>query len=70
MGNNTNPQITIDGVEYNLNDFTDQQRMLLDHVADLDRKLNSARFNADQMQVDRDAFFNMLKTSLEKKPEE
>ena len=71
MGKDTNkPQIiTIDGVDYQLNDFTDQQRILLEHIADLDRKLNSTRFASDQLQVGRDAFFNLLKTSLEK-PEE
>jgi hypothetical protein len=71
MGKDTNkPQIiSIDGVDYQLNDFTDQQRILLEHVADLDRKLNSTKFAADQLQVGRDAFFKMLKDSLEK-PEE
>jgi hypothetical protein len=59
----TNP-VTIDGVDYDVNDFTDQQRILLEHVADLDRKLNSAKFAADQLQVGRDAFFNLLKTAL------
>jgi len=61
----TNP-VTIDGVDYDVNDFTDQQRILLDHVIDLDRKLNSAKFAADQLQVGRDAFFTMLKQSLDK----
>ena len=72
MGKDTNkPQtITIDGVDHQLDDFTDQQRILLEHVADLDRKLNSARFSVDQLQVGRDAFFRMLKDSLEAKPEE
>ena len=60
----TNP-VTIDGVDYDVNDFTDQQRILLEHVVDLDRKLNSAKFAADQLQVGRDAFFTMLKQSLE-----
>jgi hypothetical protein len=71
MGKDTNkPQIiTIDGVDHQLDDFTDQQRILLEHVADLDRKLNSAKFAADQLQVGRDAFFTMLKTALEAKPE-
>ncbi len=71
MGKDTNkPQtITIDGVDHQLDDFTDQQRILLEHVADLDRKLNSARFSVDQLQVGRDAFFTMLKTALEAKPE-
>ena len=71
MGKDTNkPQtITIDGVDHQLDDFTDQQRILLEHVADLDRKLNSARFSVDQLQVGRDAFFRMLKDALEAKPE-
>jgi hypothetical protein len=58
--------VTIDGVDYDVNDFTDQQKILLDHVIDLDRKLNSAKFAADQLQVGRDAFFTMLKQSLDK----
>jgi hypothetical protein len=72
MGKDTNkPQIiTIDGVDHQLDDFTDQQRILLEHIADLDRKINSTRFAADQLQVGRDAFFTMLKTALEAKPEE
>jgi hypothetical protein len=42
----------------------------LNHVADLDRKLDSAKFNVDQLQVGRNAFFEMLKRALEAKPEE
>ena len=63
-------QITIDGTEFLFEDMTQQQQMLLNHVADLDRKLDSARFSVDQLQVGRDAFFRMLKDSLEAKPEE
>ena len=70
MGNNTNPQVIIDGVEYDVSKFTDQQKMLLDHTADLERKVNSAKFNLDQLQVGRDTFFNMLKNSLAEKPAE
>lgn len=65
----TNP-VTIDGVEYIFEDMTPEQQTLLNHVVDLERKLNSAKFNVDQLQVGRDAFFGLLKTSLEKKPEE
>jgi ribosomal protein L24 len=60
----TNP-VTIDGVEYIFEDMTPEQQTMLNHVIDLERKLNSARFNVDQLQVGRDAFFTMLKTSLE-----
>ena len=56
--------VTIDGPEYQFEDMTEQQQLLVQHVHDLDRKLASARFNADQLQVGRDAFFAMLKDSL------
>ena len=69
MGNEKKTPVSIDGVEYKYEDMTQQQQMLVNHVADLDRKLDSARFNADQMQVGRDAFFKMLKEALETKPE-
>jgi hypothetical protein len=67
MANNTKSPLTIDGVEYQLEDMTQEQQVLVNHVADLDRKLSSARFNVDQLQVGRDAFFGMLKTALEDK---
>jgi len=65
MGNNTKTQLTIDGKEYNFEDLTREQQTIVNHVADLDRKLESARFNVDQLQVGRDAFFSMLKQALE-----
>lgn len=69
MGKTEKTPVSIDGVEYKYEDMTQQQQMLVNHVADLDRKLDSARFNLDQMQVGRDAFFKMLKEALEAKPE-
>jgi hypothetical protein len=69
MGNNTKTPLTIDGVEYQFEDMTPEQQVLINHVADLDRKLAPAKFNADQLQVGRDAFFTMLKAALEAKPE-
>jgi len=65
MGNNTKNPVTIDGVEYIFEDMTPEQQTLLNHVVDLERKLNSAKFNVDQLQVGRDAFFKMLKDSLD-----
>ena len=61
--------IVIDDKEYTEDQLTDQQKVLINHVGDLDRKIRSAQFNLDQLQVGRDAFMNMLKTSLEE-PEE
>ena len=65
MGNNTKNPVTIDGIEYIFEDMTQDQQTLVNHVADLDRKLASARFNVDQLQVGRDAFFKLLKDNLE-----
>ena len=66
MGNNTKAPITIDGVEYEIDSFDDNQKSLINHIMDLDRKVNAARFNLDQLQVGREAFFQMLKQSLAK----
>lgn len=70
MGNNTKTPVTINGVEYDFEDLTDQQKVLFNHVLDLERKVASAQFNLDQLQVGREAFLGMLQQSLEAKPEE
>ena len=38
---------------------------MLNHINDLGRKLDNARFNLDQLNVGREAFVNMLTRSLE-----
>ena len=71
MGNNKEPQIVnVDGTEYEVDSFTDEQRMLLDHCVDLERKLASCRFQLDQLNVGKSAFLNLLKQSLQSKPSE
>ena len=60
----------IDEVEYNVEDFTDEQKVLINHVMDLDRKISSTKFNLDQLNVGRNAFMNMLSTSLKAEPQE
>ena len=65
MGNEKKTPVTIDGIEYNVEDMTPEQQMILNHVTDLDRKLGSARFNVDQLTVGREAFLRMLKEKLE-----
>jgi hypothetical protein len=69
MGKNEKTPVTIDGIEYKYEDMTQEQQMFLNHVADLDRKLESAKFNVDQLQVGRNAFFALLKQALETKQE-
>jgi cell division protein ZapA (FtsZ GTPase activity inhibitor) len=62
--------ITVNDVEYDVNDFTDEQKALLNHVQDLDRKLGNAQFNLDQLMVGREAFVARLAASLEAKSED
>ena len=57
--------ITVNDKEYNLEDFTPEQSAMLNHIQDLDRKLGNAQFNIDQLNVGREAFVNMLASSLE-----
>jgi hypothetical protein len=57
--------ITIDDVSYTEDQLTDQQKVMINHVADLDRKIRSSQFNIDQLNVGRAAFMNTLKASLE-----
>lgn len=56
--------VVIDDVEYTFEDMTQQQQMMINHIADLDRKISTTQFNLDQLNVGKGAFMNMLKTSL------
>jgi hypothetical protein len=61
--------VTIDGKEYVFEQMTQEQQTLVNHVADLDRKISSTTFNLDQLKVGQQAFIQLLKESLEKQPE-
>ena len=62
--------ITINDVEYTEDQLTDQQKVMINHVADLDRKIKSTQFNLDQLTVGRSAFMNLVTASLEAPAEE
>lgn len=64
MGKDKKTPITIDDKEYIVEDMTPQQQAMVNHIADLDRKLSSAQFNMDQLTVGRAAFVDMLKADL------
>jgi len=65
MSKNEKNLITVNDIEYNIENFTDAQKAMLNHVQDLDRKLGNAQFNLDQLSVGREAFVKMLADSLE-----
>lgn len=54
----------IDDVEYTYEDMTPQEQTMVNHIADLDRKINSAQFNLDQLNVGKNAFIAMLQQQL------
>jgi hypothetical protein len=65
MGEKKTTPITLDGKEYIVENMTQEQQMLLQHITDLDRKVSSAQFTLDQFNVGKQAFVNLLKQSLE-----
>ena len=65
MGKDEQTPIVINNKEYFAEDLTDQQKSMLNHIQDVDRKLKSAKFNVDQLNVGREAFISMLSKSLE-----
>jgi hypothetical protein len=71
MSKTNSPQIvTIDGVEYDAAEFTEQQTVLFHHCVDLDRKIASTQFQLQQLNVGKDAFLSMLKQALAEQPAE
>ena len=61
--------VTINDVEHKVSDFSPEQISLVNHVSDLDRKIQSSNFNLEQLQFGREAFMNSLTASLEVQPE-
>ncbi len=69
MGKNEKTPITVNDIEYNVEDMNDTQKAYLNHVQDLDRKMGNAQFNLDQLSIGRQKFVELLAESLEN-PEE
>ena len=65
MGEKKTTPITINEVEYTFEDMTEKQQMMVNHCADLDRKIGSTQFNLDQLTVGKEAFISMLVADLE-----
>ena len=69
MGKNEKTPITVNDIEYNVEDMNDKQKAYLNHVQDLDRKLGNAQFNLDQLSIGRQKFVELLAESLENQEE-
>ena len=60
------PVLNLDDKEYIIEDMTDEQKMMVNHINDLQNKQNTNQFMADQLSVGKEAFINMLRESLTK----
>ena len=64
------PFINLDGEEYVIEDMADEQKQMLNHINDMQNKLNTNAFMKEQLEVGRETFVKMLRDSLQAKAEE
>jgi hypothetical protein len=58
--------ININNKDYILEDMTEELRVLIQHIGDLDTKIVSSRFALQQVEFSRSAFMDALVSGLEK----
>jgi hypothetical protein len=61
--------VVINGEEHNVADLSQEQAVLLNHVADLENKIRQISFNLDQAHGGRNHFMSLLTSSFEAKAE-
>ena len=64
------PVLKIDEKEYDIESMNDEQKSMISHIADLDRKLQSSEFNLIQLRFGRQAFVDALKSSINESDKE
>lgn len=62
------PKLSFDGKEYIIEDMSDESKQILNHINDIQNKLNTNAFMKEQLEVSKEGFINMLRESL-KEPE-
>ena len=67
--NEKSPVLTIEDKQYYQEDLNDEQLLMLAHVQDLDRKINSSKFNLQQLQFGKQAFLDAITASIKKEEE-
>ena len=56
--------------EYKESDLSDEQKAMVNHIDDLNRKIAGSEFNLVQLRFGRQAFIDALRVDLEKKDKE
>ena len=64
------PVLNLDDKEDVIEDMTDEQKAMVNHINDLQNKQNTNQFMGDQLAVGKEAFINMLRASLNEEVEE
>ena len=57
--------ITLFDKEYKESELSDEQKVMINHVADLERKIQSSEFNLQQLRFGKQAFIDALQASVE-----
>ena len=63
-------KVVINDVEYNVDDFSEEQRYYLAQVNDLRQKVSQLRFQLDQVSISEQHFTKLMIESVEVKEEE
>jgi len=66
------PVLNLDGKEYVIEDMTDEEKQMINHINDMQNKINTNAFMREQLEVGKEAFIVRLRESLtaEEEPEE
>jgi hypothetical protein len=62
--------ITLFDKDYKESELSEEQKVMINHVADLERKIQSSEFNLQQLRFGKQAFLDALKASIEKDEEQ
>ena len=58
------PMVNINGTEHKISELTEEQLVLVNHVADLENKMRSAKFNVEQLGGGHAHFMEQLNNSF------
>ena len=64
------PHVIVDDIKYHIKDMTDSQKLLYAHVENVNRKINSAKYNLEELQVCHQAYGKALVASLKGESDE
>ena len=63
------PVLLMDNKEHVIEDMTDDQKQMINHINDVQNKINTTAFARAQLEVAKEAFVSLLRKSLEDKDE-